>query len=113
MARNKHFDDIQRAISNACSRPYYLGAEQTQDANQNETIAAAADEIYADKSSLVGSIGVTAASFGFVELMKKLGVERRSYTSGEHKSFLDPFAPQREDEKVFWEGVLSTTRAKY
>ncbi|MFT6201016.1 MAG: protease-4 [Candidatus Endobugula sp.] len=76
-------------------------------------IAAAADEIYADKSSLVGSIGVTAASFGFVDLMKKLGVERRSYTSGEHKSFLDPFAPQREDEKVFWEGVLSTTHEQF
>jgi len=76
-------------------------------------IAAAADEIYADKSSLVGSIGVTAASFGFVDLMKKLGVERRSYTSGEHKSFLDPFAPQREDEKVFWESVLSTTHEQF
>ncbi|MFT7388344.1 MAG: protease-4 [Candidatus Endobugula sp.] len=76
-------------------------------------IAAAADEIYADKSSLVGSIGVTAASFGFVELMEKLGVERRSYTSGEHKSFLDPFAPQREDEKVFWENVLSTTHKQF
>lgn len=54
-------------------------------------IASAADEIYADKSSLVGSIGVTAATFGFVEVMQKLGVERRVYTSGEHKAFLDPF----------------------
>lgn len=48
-------------------------------------IASAADEIFADKASLVGSIGVTAASFGYVELMQKLGVERRAYTSGEHK----------------------------
>jgi protease-4 len=76
-------------------------------------IAAAADEIYADKSSLVGSIGVTASSFGFVDLMQKLGVERRSYTSGDHKGFLDPFAPQREDEKVFWESVLSSTHQQF
>lgn len=76
-------------------------------------IAAAADEIYADKSSLVGSIGVTASSFGFVELMEKLGVERRNYTSGEHKSFLDPFSPRREDETVFWENVLTTTHEQF
>ena len=50
-------------------------------------IASEADEIFADKASLVGSIGVNAASFGYVELMQKLGVERRSYTSGEHKAF--------------------------
>lgn len=55
-------------------------------------IASAADEIYADKASLVGSIGVTAAGYGFVGTMEKLGVERRAYTSGEHKAFLDPFS---------------------
>ncbi|MGS2716599.1 S49 family peptidase [Eionea flava] len=76
-------------------------------------IAAAADEIYADKSSLVGSIGVTASSFGFVDLMSKMGVERRNYTSGEHKSFLDPFSPRREDETVFWESVLTTTHEQF
>lgn len=76
-------------------------------------IAAAADEIYADKSSLVGSIGVTASSFGFVGLLEKLGVERRNYTSGEHKGFLDPFVPQREDEKVFWESVLNSTHEQF
>jgi len=76
-------------------------------------IAAAADEIYADKSSLVGSIGVTASSFGFVGLMEKLGVERRSYTSGEHKGFLDPFAPQRKDETIFWESVLDSTHEQF
>lgn len=76
-------------------------------------IAAAADDIYADKSSLVGSIGVTASSFGFVNLMEKLGVERRSYTSGEHKGFLDPFAPQRQDEKLFWESVLESTHEQF
>lgn len=76
-------------------------------------IASAADEIYADKSSLVGSIGVTASSFGFVQLMEKLGVERRTYTSGDHKGFLDPFSPQREDEKIFWEGVLESTHEQF
>lgn len=76
-------------------------------------IASAADEIYADKASLVGSIGVTAASFGFVELMGKLGVERRVYTSGEHKAFLDPFQPQKDDETRFWQGVLDTTHRQF
>ncbi|MCU9950232.1 signal peptide peptidase SppA [Pseudomonas solani] len=76
-------------------------------------IASAADEIYADKASLVGSIGVTAASFGFVDLMGKLGVERRVYTSGEHKAFLDPFQAQKPDETAFWQGVLDTTHKQF
>ena len=76
-------------------------------------IASAADEIYADKASLVGSIGVTAASFGFVEAMEKLGVERRVYTSGEHKAFLDPFQPQKEEETRFWKSVLDTTHRQF
>ena len=76
-------------------------------------IASAADEIYADKASLVGAIGVTAASFGFVDLMGKLGVERRVYTSGEHKAFLDPFQPQKDDETRFWQGVLDTTHRQF
>ncbi len=76
-------------------------------------IASAADEIYADKSSLVGSIGVTAATFGFVETMDKLGVERRIYTSGEHKAFLDPFQPEKPEETEFWRGVLATTHRQF
>lgn len=76
-------------------------------------IASAADEIYADKSSLVGSIGVTAATFGFVEVIDKLGVERRVYTSGEHKAFLDPFQPEKPDETEFWRGVLATTHRQF
>jgi protease IV len=76
-------------------------------------IASAADEIYADKSSLVGSIGVTAATFGFVETMDKLGVERRVYTSGEHKAFLDPFQPEKPEETEFWRSVLSTTHRQF
>ncbi len=76
-------------------------------------IAAAADEIYADKASLVGSIGVTAAGFGFVDTLNKLGVERRTYTSGEHKAFLDPFQPERQDEREFWQSVLDTTHLQF
>lgn len=76
-------------------------------------IASAADEIYADKSSLVGSIGVTAATFGFVGALDKLGVERRVYTSGEHKAFLDPFQPQKQEETEFWSGVLATTHRQF
>lgn len=76
-------------------------------------IASAADQIFADKASLVGSIGVTAASFGYVGLMEKLGVERRAYTSGEHKAFLDQFQPQNEKETKFWEGVLKATHEQF
>lgn len=72
-------------------------------------IAAAADEIYANESSLVGSIGVIGGGFGYVEVMKKLGVERRVYTAGEHKAFLDPFQPEKAFEKAFWESVLEET----
>ena len=76
-------------------------------------IASAADQIYADKASLVGSIGVTAAGYGFVGTMEKLGVERRAYTSGEHKSFLDPFQPAKPDETAFWQGVLDNTHNQF
>jgi protease IV len=76
-------------------------------------IASAADEIVADKASLVGSIGVTAASFGYVDLMSKLGVERRAYVAGEHKAFLDPFQPQSKEEAQFWGNVLQTTHKQF
>ncbi|WP_349573012.1 S49 family peptidase [Azotobacter salinestris] len=76
-------------------------------------IASAADAIYADKASLVGSIGVTAASFGFVGAMERLGVERRVYTAGEHKAFLDPFQPQKEGEVRFWQEVLEVTHRQF
>ncbi|MBB2496401.1 signal peptide peptidase SppA [Aquipseudomonas ullengensis] len=76
-------------------------------------IASAADQIYADKASLVGSIGVTAATFGFVGVMEKVGVDRRVYTSGAHKAFLDPFQPQKAEETQFWQGVLETTHKQF
>jgi ClpP class serine protease len=61
-------------------------------------IASAADEIVADANSIVGSIGVIAASFGFEDLMRRLGVQRRLYTAGSRKSMLDPFGPEKEED---------------
>jgi len=61
-------------------------------------IACAADEIVADPNSIVGSIGVVGGSFGFDKLLAKVGVERRLYTSGEHKAMLDPFLPENQDD---------------
>ncbi len=61
-------------------------------------IAAAADEIYADKGSMVGSIGVLMNGFGFENAIAKVGVTRRLYTAGEHKGFLDPFSPPEEGD---------------
>ena len=61
-------------------------------------LACAADEIVGDPSSIVGSIGVIGASFGFTDAIRKLGIERRIYTAGDHKSMLDPFVPVKEDD---------------
>jgi signal peptide peptidase SppA len=61
-------------------------------------IACAGDEIFCDPSSILGSIGVVGGSFGFVELIKKIGVERRLYTAGTHKATLDPFLPENPED---------------
>ena len=61
-------------------------------------VASAADRIYADKASIVGSIGVRMDSFGFVGSLEKLGIERRLYTAGDHKGFLDPFLPAKPSD---------------
>jgi signal peptide peptidase SppA len=61
-------------------------------------IACAGDEIFCDPSSILGSIGVVGGSFGFQDLIKKIGVERRLYTAGEHKAMLDPFLPENPDD---------------
>jgi signal peptide peptidase SppA len=61
-------------------------------------LACAGDEIFCDPSSILGSIGVVGGSFGFQELIKKIGVERRLYTAGAHKAMLDPFKPENPDD---------------
>lgn len=68
--------------------------------------AVAADKIYADKASIVGSIGVLLNSFGLVEAMEKVGVERRLITAGEHKGFLDPFSPLEPFDRRHAEELL-------
>lgn len=106
------FDEIQRLRLLYPDKKLYAVIAELG-ASGGYYIAAAADQIYADKASLVGSIGVTASSFGFVELMKKVGVERRHYTSGEHKAFLDPFSPSKEGERDFWQEVLDVTHRQF
>jgi signal peptide peptidase SppA len=61
-------------------------------------IACAGDEIFCDPSSILGSIGVVGGTFGFQELIKRIGVERRLYTAGSHKAMLDPFLPENPDD---------------
>ena len=76
-------------------------------------IAVAADEIYADKASIVGSIGVLMNGFGFTEAMKKLGVERRLYTAGTSKSFLDPFSEVKKSDKAHIQTLLGTIHKQF
>ncbi len=68
-------------------------------------IACAADEIYADPASIVGSIGVVSASFGFHELIERMGIERRVHTAGRSKAMLDPFRPENPDDVVRLKGL--------
>ncbi len=68
-------------------------------------IACAADEIYADPASIVGSIGIVSASFGFHELIERIGIERRVHTAGKSKAMLDPFRPENPDDVVRLKGL--------
>ena len=76
-------------------------------------IAAAADEIYADQASIVGSIGVIMAGFGFTEAIDKLGVERRVMTAGENKALLDPFAPMQKDQQQHVQMMLDDIHQQF
>lgn len=76
-------------------------------------IAVAADEIYVDKASIVGSIGVLMNGFGFTEAMKKVGVERRLYTAGASKGFLDPFSEVKEKDKKHIQKLLGTIHNQF
>lgn len=75
--------------------------------------AVAADKIYANKASIVGSIGVRMDSFGFVETMEKLGIERRLMTAGEHKAILDPFSPEDKFEKKHVQTLLDEIHQQF
>ena len=76
-------------------------------------ISSAADEIYADPASIVGSIGVVSDGFGFVGAMEKVGVERRVFTSGENKAMLDPFQPLDEHQKAYFSTILSDVHQQF
>lgn len=76
-------------------------------------IAAAADEIYADKASIVGSIGVLMNGFGFVDALDKLGIERRLYTAGKHKGMLDPFSKEDPEEVAHINGMLNNIHQQF
>jgi protease-4 len=106
------YDEIKRLREVYPDKPLYAVISDIG-ASGAYYIAAAADQIYADKASLVGSIGVVASGFGFVESMEKLGVERRLYTAGENKAFLDPFSEEKPQEVEFWKGVLNNTHQQF
>jgi protease-4 len=76
-------------------------------------IAVAADEIYVDKASLVGSIGVLMDGFGFTGIMDKLGVERRLLTAGENKGMLDPFSPQNEAQRAYAQTMIDQIHRQF
>jgi protease-4 len=76
-------------------------------------IAVAADQIYVDKASIVGSIGVLMDGFGFTGLMDKLGVERRLMTAGENKGFLDPFSPQTKVQRGYAQAMLDQIHQQF
>ena len=76
-------------------------------------IAVAADEIYVDKASLVGSIGVLIDGFGFTGTMEKLGVERRLLTAGENKGMLDPFSPQNEKQTAYARAMIDQIHQQF
>ncbi len=76
-------------------------------------IASASDKIFVNPSSLVGSIGVIMDGFGFVDIMQKLGVERRLLIAGAHKAMLDPFSPSKPDENQFMQGLIDQVHQQF
>jgi protease-4 len=86
-------DEIKRLREKYPDIPFYAVISDIG-ASGAYYIAVAADKIYADKASIIGSIGVRMDSFGFVDAMRTIGVERRLLTAGEHKALLDPFSPE-------------------
>ena len=93
-------------------KPLYAVVEETC-ASAAYYIASAADEIYVDKASIVGSIGVLMDGFGFTGTMEKLGVERRLITAGENKGFLDPFSPQTEQQLAYAQTMLDQIHQQF
>ena len=104
-------DEIRR-LRALHDKPIYAVVEETC-ASAAYYIAAAADGIYVNKASIVGSIGVLMDGFGFVDTMDKLGIERRLLTSGANKGFLDPFSPQSEAHKQYAQVMLDQIHQQF
>lgn len=93
-------------------KPVYAVVEETC-ASAAYYIAVSADQIFVDKASIVGSIGVLMDGFGFTGLMDKLGVERRLLTAGDNKGFMDPFSAQSEKQRVFAQTMLNQIHQQF
>ncbi len=104
-------DEIKR-LKTKHKKPVYAVVEESC-ASAAYYIAVAADKIFVDKASIVGSIGVLMDGFGFTGLMEKLGVERRLMTAGENKGFLDPFSPQTERQRAFAQTMLDQIHKQF
>ncbi len=105
-------DEIYRLRAKYPDIPIYAVIADTC-ASGGYYIAVAANRIYADKASLVGSIGVATRGFGFVGTLDRLGIERRLWTAGEHKAFLDPFSPAKPEDVAHLKGVLSQVHRQF
>lgn len=105
------YDEIVR-LKAKHSKPVYAVVEETC-ASAAYYIAAAADAIFVDKASIVGSIGVLMDGFGFTGTMEKLGVERRLLTAGENKGFLDPFSPLTEAQREHAQKLLDQIHQQF
>lgn len=106
------YDEIQRLRQEHDSIPVHAVVVDIA-ASGGYFVAAAADKIYVNQSSLVGSIGVRMDSFGFVDLMKKVGVERRLLTAGKNKGLFDPFLPEQADQKAHLQSMLDEVHAHF
>jgi protease-4 len=105
-------DEIRRLRAKYPSIPLYAVVEDLC-ASGGYYIAVAADKIYVDKASLVGSIGAIIGGFGFVGSMEKLGIERRAYTAGTNKDFLDPFAPEKPEHREHAKKMLEEIHQQF
>ena len=104
-------DEIYR-LKALYKKPVYAVVEDSC-ASAAYYIAVAADQIFVDKASIVGSVGVLMDGFGFTGLMEKVGVERRLMTAGENKGILDPFSPVSEKQKQFTQGMLDAIHQQF
>ena len=106
------YDEIIRLREKHPDTPLYAVVSDIG-ASGGYYIASAADKIYADKASIVGSIGVRMDNFGFVEAIDKLGIERRTLTAGDNKALLDPFLPEDEKTKAHLQSMLTEIHQQF